>query len=76
MAYGHRAAGVELDFYVANINIAVRLSTNMPTVYSGPAYLFGARPYKSRFLYVYLYRLILMSLLKTIIVYGVLVVFF
>jgi hypothetical protein len=75
VAYGHRAAGVELDFYVA-INIAVRLSTNMPSVYSGPAYLFGARPYKSRFFYVYLYRLILMSLLKTVIVYGVLVVFF
>ena len=75
MAYGYRATGVELDFYVA-INIAVRLSTNMPTVYSGPTYLFGARPYKSRFLYVHLYRLILMSLLKTIIVYGVLVVFF
>ena len=75
MAYGHRAAGVELDFYVA-INVAVRLRTNMPTVYSGPAYLFGARPYESRFLYVHLYRLILMSLLKTIIVYGVLVVFF
>ena len=75
MAYGYRATGVELDFYVA-INVAVRLGTSMPTVYSGPAYLFGARPYKSRFLYVYLYRLILMSLLKTVIVYGVLVVFF
>ncbi len=75
MAYGHRAAGVELDLYVT-IDVAVRLRTNMPTVYSGPTYLFGARPYKSRFLYVHLHRLILMSSLKTIIVYGVLVLFF
>ena len=75
MSDGHRAAGVELDFYVA-VNVAVRLRTSMPTVYSGPAYFFGARLYKSRFLYVDLYRLILMSLLKTIIIYDVLVILF
>jgi hypothetical protein len=75
VTYGHRTAGVKLDLYVA-INIAIGLCTNMPTIYGGPAYFLGARSYKSRFLYVHLYRLFLMSLFETVIVYEVIVIFF
>jgi hypothetical protein len=61
VAYGDRSTGVEFSFYTTR-NVLPFQHALMSAVDYGPTNLLGARFYQPRFLYVNLYRFILVSL--------------